>query len=195
MQKPSNGTIELQFISRSGSLRAPASSKGSVTPVLDVLLMVPGVILSMLAQGLYHPLDARVPMGLMLSLFLVPVALQMLSFLRKRPSQNMGRWRSLYICSSVALLLLALLLFLNGSMDGSPLNRVRTTVIRKAVISSGKGATRYNLTVSSWQPGKNLENFNVVSSVFDRTVVGKTVTVEVHKGFFDLPWLGSISPE
>jgi hypothetical protein len=157
--------------------------------------MVPGVILSMLAQGLYHPLDARIPMGLMLSLFLVPVALQMLSFLRKRPSQNVGWWRSLYICSSLALLLLALLLFLNGSMDRSPLNRVRTTVIRKAVIRSGKGSTRYNLTASSWQPGRNVENFNVVRSVFDRTVVGRTVTVEVHKGFFGLPWLGSITPE
>jgi hypothetical protein len=157
--------------------------------------MVPGVMLSLLAQGLYHPLDARVPMGLMLSLFLFPVALQMLSFLRKRPSQNVGRWRALYICSSLALLLLALLLCLNGGMDGSPLNRVRATVIRKAVIRSGKGSTRYNLTVSSWQPGKNQENLNVGRSLFDRVVVGKTVTVEVHKGFFSLPWLGSISPE
>jgi hypothetical protein len=152
-------------------------------------------MLSMLTQGLYHPLDARVPMGLMLSLFLVPVTLQMLSFLRKRPRQHVGRWRLLYICSSLALLVLALLLFLNGGMDGSPLNRVRTTVIRKTVITSGKGSTRYNLTVSSWRPGRNVENFNVVRSVFDRTVVGKTATVEVHKGFFGLPWLGSISAE
>ena len=195
MRKPSNGTIELQFISRPGSLTTAASSKGSVTPVLDVLLLVPGVILSMLAQGVYHPLDAGVPMGLMLSLFLVPVALHMLSFLRKRPSQNVGRWRSLYICSSLALLLLALLLCLNGGMDGSPLNRVRTTVIRKAVIRSGKGSPRYNLTVSSWQPGKDQENLNVGRSLFDRVVVGKTVTVELHKGFFGLPWLGTISPE
>ncbi len=195
MQKPATGGIELQLISRPGSLTAPVSSRGGTKPVVYILLMVPGVILSLHAQGLYHPLDARVPMGFMLSVFLLPVALQMLSFLRRRPSENVGRWGALYICSGLALVLLAFLLFLNGGLDGSPLNRVRTTVIRKAVISSGKGSTRYNLTVSSWRAGGNVENFNVVRNVFDRAVVGKTVTVELHKGFFGLPWWGSISPE
>jgi hypothetical protein len=157
--------------------------------------MVPGVILSLHAQALYHPLDARVPMGFMLSVFLLPVALQMLSFLRRQPSENVGRWRALYICSGLALVLLAFLLFLNGHLDSSPLDRVRTMVIHKAVISGTKGSIQYNLTVSSWRAGRNLENFNVVRNVFDRAVVGKTVTVELHKGFFGLPWLGSISPE
>jgi hypothetical protein len=157
--------------------------------------MVPGVILSMVSQIFYHPLDARVPMGLMLSLFLAPVALQMLSFLRRRPSENVGPWGWVYICSSFALLLLALLLFLNGGLDSSPLNRVRTSVIRKAAISGTKGGTRYNLTVSSWRPGTSVENFSVARSVFDRTVVGKTITVELHKGFFGLPWFERILPE
>ncbi len=193
MEKPSTGRMELQLNSRPGSLKTPASSKGSVTSVVYILLMVPGVILSLHAQGLYHPLDARVPMGFMLSLFLLPVALQMFSFLRRRPSENMGRWRAEYICSGLALVLLALLLFLNGGLDDSPLNRVRPTVMRKAVMHNAKGPTQYNLTVSSWRPGRSVENFNVVRSVFDRSVVGKTVTVELHKGFFGLPWLGRIS--
>ena len=195
MQKPSTGRIELQLINRSGFLKTSVSSKGSLPSVVYVLLMMPGVFLSLQAQGFYHPLDARVPMGFMLSLFLLPVALQMFSFLRRRPSENMRLWRAVYLCSGLALVLLALLLFLNGKLDASPLNRVRTTVIRKAVISNAKGPTQYNLTVSSWRPGRNVENFNVVRSVFDRSVVGKTVTVELHQGFFGLPWLGSISSE
>ena len=113
--------------------------------------MVPGVILGLHAQGLYHPLDARVPMGFMLSLFLLPVVLQMFGFLRRQPSENIGRWRVVYICSGLALVLLALVLLLNGGLDRSPLNRVRATVTRKAVISNAKGPT--NATLSSLRGG------------------------------------------
>src|SRR5262245_39609453 len=141
MQKESTGRIELQLISRPVSLKIPVSSKGGLTPVVYVLLMMPGVILSLHAQGLYHPLDARVPMGFMSSLFLLPVALQMFSFLRRRPSENMRRWRAVYMCSGLALVLLALLLFLNGGLDGSPLNRVRRTVVREGVVGKEKGGT------------------------------------------------------
>jgi hypothetical protein len=157
--------------------------------------MIPGVFFSLHEQAAYPPLNARVPMGFLLSIFLLPVAIHMSSFLRKQPSEHEGRWRSLYICSSLALMLLALLLFLNGRLDTSLVNQVRVTVVKKVVLSSGKGATQYNLTVSSWRPGRSIENFNVVRIVFDRAVVGKTVTVDLHDGFLHLPWMGKISPE
>jgi hypothetical protein len=39
------------------------------------------------------------------------------------------------------------------------------------------------------------EEFEVGSRTFDRAAVGQTVTVELHNGFFGLPWSGGISPE
>jgi hypothetical protein len=55
--------------------------------------------------------------------------------------------------------------------------------------------TKYHVIVSSWRPDKAEEDFTVDPAIFRRTVVGKTVTVELHKGFFGVPWSGNISPE
>ena len=193
MPKCSKCGIELQLSKCPDCGGSPLPSAGGVR-VLYILLLGPGVFGSLRALSVYPPLDARLLMGFMLCVFLLPVVLQMLSFVRKQPSEDVGRLRTVYICSSLALVLLALLLFLNGGLDRSPWNEVRTTVIRKTVVRGGR-ATRYNVTVSSWRPGRSVENVNVGSQVFNRAVVGKTVTVDLHKGFFGLPWFGSISPE
>ena len=155
--------------------------------------MTPGVFLTFLALSEYPPVNARLPMAMMLCIFILPVVLMMLSFVLKRLNENVKTWRILYVSSSVALLLLAILLFLNGGLDRSSPNVVTTRVIRKAVIRGR--STQYNLTVSSWRPGRSIENFNVAFSVFDRTDVGKIITLEVHEGIFGLQWHGKISPE
>ena len=184
--------IELQLGKCPNCGGRPLPRAGSAT-VLYILLLVPGVFVSLSALTVYPPLDTRVVMAAVLGLFLLPVALQLLSFVRRPPSENAGWLRTAYIFSGLALVLLALLLFLNGWLDRSPWREVRTTVIRKTVLR-GRG-TQYDLAVSAWRPGRNIEHFNVSSRVFNTAVVGKAVRVPLHKGFFSLPWFGSISPE
>jgi hypothetical protein len=162
--------------------------------VLYILLLVPGVFVSLSALAVYPPLDTRLVMAAVLGLFLLPVMPQFLSYVQKRPGGDAGWLRAAYIFSGLALCMLALLLFLNGWLDRSPWSEVRTTVIRKTVLRGGRG-TQYELAVSTWRPGRSLEHFNVSSRVFDSAVVGKVVRVPLHKGFFSLPWFGSISPE
>jgi hypothetical protein len=101
--------------------------------VLYLFLLIPGVAVSLFAQGV-PPVDSRIPMGLLLSIFLLPVTLQ----------------------------------------------------------SHG---TRYGLTVSSWRPGRSEELLNVVEGVFDRAQVAKPVVLEVHSGYFGLPWIGKVSTQ
>jgi hypothetical protein len=155
--------------------------------------MTPGVFVTLHALSVYPPVNGRFPMAVMLCIFLLPVVLMVLSFVLNRPNKNQKTWRILYVSASVALLLLAILLLLNGYLDRSSPNEVRTTVIRKAVIRGR--STQYNLTVSSWTPDRSIENFNVAMNVFERAAVGKTATVELHKGFFGMPWHGMIWPE
>ena len=193
VQRLSADKIQLQLGRRAdfGTSRVP--SNPNATQVLYILLMTPGVFVTLHALSVYPPVNARLPMAVMLCIFLLPVVLMVLSFVLNRPNENVKTCRILYVSSSVALLLLATLLFLNGCLDRSSPNEVRTTVIRKAVIR-GK-STQYNLTLSSWRPGRSIENFNVALNVFERASVGKAVTVEVHKGLFGMPWHGKIWPE
>jgi hypothetical protein len=193
VQRLSADRIQLQLGSPAdfGTSRVP--SNPNAMQVLYILLMTPGVFVTLHALSVYPPVNARFPMAVMLFMFLLPVVLMVLSFVLNRPNENQKTWRILYVSSSVALLLLAILLFLNGYLDRSSPNEVRTTVIRKAVIRGR--STQYNLSVSSWTPDRSIENFNVAMNVFERAAVGKTVTVELHKGFFGMPWHGKIWPE
>jgi hypothetical protein len=63
------------------------------------------------------------------------------------------------------------------------------------VTGNPKSGTHYNVIVSSWRPDQTEEIFDVDSGVFNRTVVGKTVRVELHHGFFGVPWSDNIVPD
>ena len=155
---------------------------------------MPGLLGSLLGYFAYPPLDGGPLLALGVGVFFLPMVLQLVSVTRKRLNEDGGRLRTAYAYSSLALVLLALLLLLNGWLDSSPRSAVRSTVLQKTV-TRRKSTTHYRLTVSSWRPGKGEEEFYVGLRTFNRAVVGKTVTVELHKGFFGLPWSGGIAPE
>jgi hypothetical protein len=188
MENPLPRRINLQLRGQPDAGGKQLSSAGGTTQVLYILLLTPGVMLSLFSQGIYPLLDSRLAMGVMLSLFLLPVALLIVSFVRQRPSGRMP-----FIFSSVALVLWALLLILNGGLDHSPRHDVRATVVRKAILR-GRRATSYNLTLTSWRPGRTQESMDVTLRVFNRATVGRPVTVELHQGFFGLAWYGDVSP-
>jgi hypothetical protein len=177
-----------------------------------------------LALGVYAPLDRFPLIALMTCIFFLPVVLHLLSSLRKRPGDAMCAsevpaatvktrsfyltrsrnrmalksslpWRIFYAAWFVALMVFVLLFILNPPLDKSPRSDVRVTVIRKELDNTGRFGPHYYLVVSSWRPGRNSENLRVASRVFEHAVVGKSVTVELRKGYFGLPWYGNVSPE
>jgi hypothetical protein len=196
MQNSSTGGIELRLRKDPdrGESLLPSANDAKKSLNRYSLLLAPGILGGLLACVVYPPLDLGPLVAFGLGVLFLPVALQFRSLLRKRLSEDVGWLRRVYVYSSVVLATLALLLLLNGWLDSSPRSVVRATVIQKQV-SRGRGGTRYCLTVSSWRPGKSLEDFYVGPHTFNRAVVGKTVRVELHKGYLGLPWSGNISPE
>jgi len=161
--------------------------------VLYVMLLVPGVFVTLWALSVYTLLDSRIAMGFLLSGFLLPFAMLIVSIVRNRDATDAETLRAIYVCASVALVLLGLALFANGKFDGSPPTSVRATVLEK-IVTRGR-ATQYRLFVSSSRPGRDREDLIVNADVYDRAAVGKAVTLELHPGYFGFSWYGRISPE
>lgn len=101
------------------------------------------------------------------------------------------------LASGVCLALLAATLWLNGALDKSSAAYVKTTVIRKAAITgSQKMGIHYYLTVSPWGADRGEKEFDDVDSlVFNRAAIGKSLTVELHSGYFGLQWYGKLLTE
>jgi hypothetical protein len=194
MQNSSTGGIELQLGKASGRGGGQPAPTLDARQVLYFLLLIPAGVASMLPLGVYPPLDARLPIGFIICAFLLCAIPQLTSITRRQPGNGHRWWRTVSICSGLALPLFGLLLFLNGRLDRSAPNQVSARVIWKTA-PIGYREAQYHLAVSSWRAGRNSEDLNVGSRVFERAVVGRRVTVELHKGFFSMPWYGKISPE
>jgi hypothetical protein len=174
-----------------GNAPAPSVDAGLV---LYILLLVPGVFFALLPFSLYPPVDRHQVMRILLGAYLLPWALFSFRLVRKRPGEGTRWLRATFAWSSLALVLLGILLLINGGLDRSPHSELQATVLRKVVLTGRHGTQQHILTVSSWRPGRKSEDLGVVSRVFDRIRVGQSVIVELHHGFFGLPWLGPISP-
>jgi hypothetical protein len=156
------------------------------------LLLAPGLLGGLFAYVIYPPLDAGPLVAFGLCIFLLPFLLKLSSMVRNRLGEDVGRLRTVYVCSSISLLLLSLLVLVNGWRDRSPLSAVRATVIQKTY-TRGRGGTSYVVVVSSWRPGRSEEELRVGARTYNNVVVGKPVTVGVHKGAFGLPWYEYVS--
>jgi hypothetical protein len=194
MQKNLTSGIEVQVTPRpagiDGSLPPGGQSGKSLDPYS--LLLAPGLLGGLFAYIVYPPLDAGPLVAFGLCVFVLPFALKVSSMVRERLSEDVGRLRTVYICASFALLLLSLLVLVNGWKDRSPRSAVRATVIQKTS-TRRRGTTSYNVIVSSWRPGRNVEELRVGARTYNNAVVGKPVTVGVHKGAFGLPWYEYVS--
>lgn len=158
------------------------------------LLLAPGIFGSLLGFVVYAPLDSGPLLGLGFCVLLLPLVMELVSVVRKRLSEDAGMLRTAYAVSGLALAALGFVVFFNGRLDSVPESVVTSTVIQKT-IQKRKSTTNYTLTVSSWRPGRTEEDFLVGPRTFNRAAVGKTVRIELHPGYFGLPWSGGVSPE
>jgi hypothetical protein len=194
MQKNLISGIEIQVrphpAGSDGSLAPGGQSRKSLDPYS--LLLAPGLLGGIFAYVVYPPLDSGPLVAFGLCIFLLPFVLKLSSVVRKWLSEDVGRLRTVYVCASFSLLLLSLLVLVNGWKDRSPRSAVRATVVQK-ISSRGRGGTSYTVIVSSWRPGRSVEELRVGVRTYNNTVVGKPVTVGVHKGAFGLPWYEFVS--
>jgi hypothetical protein len=181
--------IEVQVSPRPAASDGPLPSGGQSGKSLNSysLLLAPGLLGGIFAYVVYPPLDSGPLVAFGLCIFLLPFVLKLSSVLRKRLGEDEGRLRTVYVCTSFALLLLSFVVLVNGWQDKSPLNAVRATVIQKTS-TRHRSTTSYSVTVSSWRPGRSVEELTVGSRTYNNVVVGKPVTVGVRKGAFGLPW-------
>jgi hypothetical protein len=194
MQKNLTSGIEVQVRQSAAGSDGSLQTGGQVSKSLNhySLLLAPGVLGGLLAYVIYPPLDAGPLLAFGLCLFLLPFVLQLSSIVRNRRSEDVGRLRTAYVCASLALLLLSLLVLLNGWQDRSPRSAVSATVIQKTW-TRRRSTTSYHVTVSSWRSGRSVEELTVGARTYNNAVVGKPVTVGVHDGAFGLPWYGDVS--
>jgi len=172
----------------------PSPSPKQARKTLDnySLLLAPGLLAGIFAYIVFPPLDAGPLVALGICILMLPLLMQLWSIVKKRQPEDLARLRTAYLYSSIVLLLLALLPLLNGWLDKSAASAIKTTVLQKTFYSHRSG-TSYYITVPSWRPGRSDEELRVGSRLYNNVVVGKSVTVEVHKGFFGLPWIGEVS--
>jgi hypothetical protein len=192
MENRSTGGFELQLSKRSDWGGRTVTSALDARQLLYFLLLIPAGMLSMMPLGVYPPLDTRLPMGFIICAFLLSAVPRLTSIVQRQPGNGVGWWRMVSTASGLALPLIGLLLFLNGRLDKSTPNDVKTMVIRK-IAPIGYREAQYRLTVSSWRPGRNFEYLNVSSRVFERAVVGKSIILELHQGYLGLSWYRNIS--
>jgi hypothetical protein len=194
MQNYLTSGIELQVKPRPAGSDESLPSGRQADKSLDPysLLLAPGLLGGLFAYIVYPPLDAGPLVVFGLCIFFLPMALKLSSIVRKQLSEDVGRMRTAYVCASFALLMLSLLVLVNGWRDRSPRSAVRATVIQKTYTRT-KGGASYSVVVSSWRPGRSVEELRVGARTYNNVVVGKPVTVGVRKGAFGLTWYEYVS--
>lgn len=192
MENTSKGGIQV------GIGRSSSAERTVIGPALDVmqllyfLLLIPAVMVCLLVLGTYPPLDPLLAMGSMICAFVLSAVARLWNI--RTSSNNAVAWRAVSTCAGLAIPIIAALVFLNGRLDSSPREEVRARVIEKTT-PIGFREAQYGIRVTSWRPGKTIEDLNVGSRVFERAVIGKNVIVELHRGFFGMMWYGKITAE
>jgi hypothetical protein len=145
------------------------------------------------AGYVYPPLDGDPVYWLALIVFLLPIGMAIATAIRmRRRGQPPSPSRSvLFKLSAMSLTALALVVFLNGRLDRSSVAEIHTTVAGKFV-ARGRFSMSYHLTVVSWRRSGREEDLRVSRHIYERADSGADISVQLHRGWFGLPWYGRI---
>ena len=141
----------------------------------------------------YQPLDKGPVFFLALFLFALPMTWYLVSALRKRQVENSATLKQLFGWSAGFTIALFTMLLANGLLDRTPPQQIRCSLLR-AYESSGRRSHYYHLIVRSWRPHHETENMEVGKFTYQRASSSRTVTLELHPGFFGMPWYGRVIP-
>ena len=108
-------------------------------------------------------------------------------------------WTSLSLdkllwCDVAALILFSFVIVGNCVLDKAAPARVSATVIGKWS-PQGRTGHSYGVTVKpSWRPPRTYESLSVAKAVYDRIHDEEAISIDIHPGYFHLPWYDQIAP-
>jgi hypothetical protein len=145
------------------------------------------------AGYVYPPLDSDPIYWLALIIFLLPIGTAIVIAIRthRRAQAQAPVWSVPFKLSAIFLTGLALVVFLNGQMDRSSVTEIHTKVAGKFT-ARGRFSTSYHLSVASWRRAGREEDLRVSRHVYDRADSGDDISIQLHRGWFDLSWYGQI---
>ncbi len=154
------------------------------------LLLLAGLIAAIVANRFYPLLDGDRLFAIAWCAFFLPMILSFISAMRWGSILDVNLLKVAYLCCAVIAVVLALLIAANGSLDRSPVRLVKSSILR-----TSRPTRRYaglNLFVGSWRPGRSTEKLWAGVPVSITASPGDSISVEVHEGFFGLPWYGNV---
>jgi hypothetical protein len=155
--------------------------------------LLAGLLAVITVSTAYQPLDKGPVFLLALILFAWPMTWYLVSALRKRQVENSGTLKQLFGWSAGLAIALFTILLANGLLDQAPPQQIRCSLLR-AYESTGRRSHYYHLIVRSWRPNHETENMEVGKITYQRASNARTVTLELHPGFFGMPWYGRVIP-
>jgi hypothetical protein len=152
-----------------------------------------GALFGIIAANHFYPtLDRNTIFGIALALFFLPMILHIVSGFRKRLAVDVDLLKIAYLYCASGLALLAIVLALNAVTDFASPTVVHSRIVGKR-ISRGRYSTTHHLIVQSWRPNRDTEDLAVSSNTYSQASVDQALSVDVHTGFFHLPWYGNVS--
>jgi hypothetical protein len=107
----------------------------------------------------------------------------------QRSVRMMFRWAALAMVGLIAIIIA------NSSLDRVPATEIHVYILAKSS-HYGKGGPDYLLIVGpSWRVGRDRESLDVGRGTFSRVHIGETVSIDLHPGFFHVPWYNNVSPD
>jgi hypothetical protein len=143
------------------------------------------------AGYVYPPLASDPIYWLALIVFLLPIGTALAIRTRRRAQAPAPMRSAPFKLSAVFLTGLALVVFLNGQMDRSAVTEIHTKVAGKFT-GRGRFSTSYHPNVASWRRAGREEDLRVSRHVYDRADSGDDISIQLHRGSFDLSWYGQI---
>lgn len=138
----------------------------------------------------------RLPVLLLsLILWVGPLIVRYLAVRGKWADSHQRIMRMVFRWAAIAMAGMIAIIVANSSLDRVPATEIHLYVLAKSS-HAGKGGPDYVLIVGpSWRAGRDREALDVGRDIFSRAHVGGAVSIDLHPGFFHLPWYNNVSPD
>jgi hypothetical protein len=182
----------LQPASDLGQTAAPPAPPSA--PLSRVVFLFPavGLVGTMLAMAVYHPLDQKTFLWLSLILFFAIIILASHIQQKARRGADVSFFFPMTYWLAFAPLVLALALWLNGALDHSAPEAHRELVTRKYVAHGRRGRSSYYVELTSWRANRTTENVSIPYPLYRQLQVDDPILVDVHRGALAIAWIAAV---
>jgi hypothetical protein len=173
-----------------GQIARPIPPNASLSRVV-LLFPTVGLVGTMLAIAVYRPLDQKTFLWVSLILFLAIIILVAHIQQKVRRGGDVSSFFPMTYWLAFAPLVLALALWLNGTLDHSAPETHRELVTRKYV-AHGRHGTSYYVEFTSWRANRTTENVSVRYQLYRQLRVDDPILIDVHRGALAIAWVGDV---